>query len=242
LLAALFAAAVIAVAVKPAMGLEVWPLREWTFAFGGGFQPKALPKREPTPVSFFLSGSIESKTGAQPPALRTLELEGDNHAAIDVTGLPACGWADLRSADTAEVRRACGGALVGSGEVELLLAYPGSSPIPVRSELVVLNGGFRGGVTSLFLHARISTPTETTIVAPVKIKKIDDGRYGTRATASIPKFAGGYGLVESFSLKIEKGILTATCFDRRLQTKLGASFADRTILSGTLFQPCTPKG
>jgi hypothetical protein len=224
------------------MGITLWPPIEWTFKANGGFRPKALPKKGPAPISSFLLGRIESLTGAQPPALKTLELEGDKHVAFDVDGLPACGWADLRAADTAEVRKACGGALIGSGETQLLLAYPENSPISVRSELLLVNGGFRAAVTTLFLYAHIGIPTATAIVAPVKVKKVDHGRYGLLATVSIPKLAEGYGQVESFFLRIEKGVLAATCADDRLQAGIALDFADSTALSATLVQFCNPKG
>jgi hypothetical protein len=241
LLAITFAIAVASVAA--ANGLELWPPVRWTFSADGGFLPKALPREEPAPISFFLSGRIESQDGSIPPRLETFEVEGDKHVAIDVKGLPVCAWKDLRSADTAQVRRACGGALVGSGMVKLGIRLS-ERVIPVKSELLVINGGFKGGVTTLFLHAynSIPTPTPAAIVAPVKIEKIARARYGLRATASIPTFAGGGGKVESFSLNIQKGILTATCGDRRLQAVLGLDFADGTELSGTLFSPCVPKG
>jgi deazaflavin-dependent oxidoreductase (nitroreductase family) len=59
-------------------------------------------------------------------------------------------------------------------------------------------------------------------VTTVKIKKINKGRYGLLATASIPKIAGAAGSVTSFSLVVDKkftykgkkvSVLSAKCPD-----------------------------
>ncbi|HVQ60163.1 MAG TPA: hypothetical protein VMS60_14775 [Solirubrobacterales bacterium] len=222
-------------------GGEIWPPPNLIVTAGSAFHPKALPRKGPAPISLFLSGTIGTRDGTWSPALETLEVEGDKHVAIDVKGDPTCARKDLRFADTAEVRRACGDSLVGSGEVKLGIKFP-ETLIPAKSKLLLLYGGFRGGTTTLFLHAHITIPTPRAIVAPVKIRKIDRARYGLRATVSIPPFLEDDWLVESFYLNFKKGILTATCTDARLQATIAPVFVDGTEPAGTLFSPCTPKG
>jgi hypothetical protein len=116
--------------------------------------------------------------------------------------------------------------------------------------LLVFNGGEKGGVTTLYIHAYITLPVPAAIVTTLKIKKIHHGRYGLLTTATIPKIAGE-GAVTSFSLKIGKNytykgkkvsILSAKCPDGKLQAHALAKFADNTQISTEFVRPCVGKG
>lgn len=236
------AVAATALAVKPNKDPVVIEAGNLKITVDGGFAPEALPKSKPAPISFFVSGKLETKDGEHPPALRTFELEGDKHVAIDVKGVPVCKSGELQSTNTSQARAVCGDTLVGQGRAEAEIKFVEQDPIPVRSELLVLNGGFRGGVTTLFVHAYITVPTPAAIVTTVKIKNVRKGRYGLQSIATIPKIAGGSGSITSFSLKINPGILTATCTDGHLNARGAAIFSDGTKVEAEVARPCTPKG
>jgi hypothetical protein len=210
--------------------------------YDGGFSPKALPKNEFAPISFFLWSKIRQVEGKHPPAIREFQLLGDKNVKIDVKGVPTCKSGQLQATTTANARKACGPAIVGSGTTEVEVQFPEQPPIKVKSELLAFNGGFKGGVTTLFIHAYLTAPVTAAIVTTVKIKKVKKGRYGTESIASIPKIAGGSGSVTYFKLKFEKGILFGKCPDARLQAHGTAIFADNTKAAATVIRPCTPKG
>jgi hypothetical protein len=212
--------------------------------FDGGFSPKALPKKKPAAISFNVFGKIRSLDPAEPhpPALREFEIEGDKHVSIDVGGVPVCRAGEIESTDTAAARKACGPAIIGTGKTEVGVKFPEQRELNVHSELLAFNGGVRGGVTTLLIHAYLASPVAAAIVTTVKIKTIHKGRYGTLSVASIPRIAGGSGSVKSFSLKIEKGILWATCPDGHLNARGSAIFADATKISAGVVKPCTSKG
>ena len=50
------------------------------------------------------------------------------------------------------MKRKCGPAIVGTGAIAVEVQFPDQAPVDVRGELLVLNGGFEGGVTTLYLH------------------------------------------------------------------------------------------
>jgi hypothetical protein len=210
--------------------------------YDGGFSPQALPKKKPVPISFFLWSKIRDVNGEHPPALRKFLLEGDKNVHIDVDGLPTCRAGKIQSTTTAAARKACGPAIVGSGTTQAEIKFPEQPPIQVKSELLAFNGGFSGGVTTLYVHAYLSAPVAAAIVTTVKIKKIHKGRYGTRSIATIPKIAGGSGSVTYFRLKFDKGILFGTCSDGRLQAHGTGVFENGVKASATVIRPCTPKG
>jgi len=210
--------------------------------YDGGFSPKALPKNKLAPISFFLWAKLRTLDGKHPPAIREFKLEGDKNVVVDVKGVPTCTSGKLQSQTTAGARKACGPAIVGSGTTDVEVEFTEQPPIDVHSELLAFNGGVKGGVTTLYIHAYLTAPVTAAIVTTVKIKKVKKGRYGTESIALVPKIAGGAGSVTYFKLKFDKGILFAKCPDGRLQAHGTGVFADGTKASATVIRPCTPKG
>ncbi len=175
--------------------------------------------------------------------LKEFNVETDKNGAINVKGLPVCTASKLQSQDTKHAEAICRPAIIGSGTATAEIAFPEQAPIPATSKIIAFNGGFKGGVTTLYIHAYLTVPTPAAIVTTVKIKKIHNGRYGLEAVSSIPKIAGGSGSVKSFSLTInKKGVLSAKCPDGKLQAHGTAVFVDGTRVSGEIVRTCTPKG
>jgi hypothetical protein len=214
--------------------------------YDGGFSPKKMSRTKPTPISFNVEAKIKSvdPDEAHPPALREFLIEGDRHASLHVEGIPACRSSEIQSTTTAAARKACGRALIGHGKTVVEVKFPEQPAFLAHSELLAFNGGSRGGVTTLFIHAFLTAPITAAVVTTVKVKKIHKGRYGLLSTATIPKIAGGAGSVVSFTLTLNKGIIKATCADGKLQARGTGVFASTppTKLTGTVTRPCTPKG
>lgn len=213
------------------------------FTFDGGFTPTTLPKKKLAPIVLTASGKIATKDGTHPPALKEVEVETDKNGTINVKGVPACTSGKLQSRDTKAAEKVCGSAIIGTGTTSVEIQFPEQNPIPVNSKLLAFNGGTKGGVTTLFIHAYITVPTPAAIVTTVKIKHIHKGRYGTLSIASIPKIAGGSGSVTSFSLKVgnKKKVLFAKCPDGKLQAHATAKFSDGTKVSAGIVRTCTGK-
>ena len=90
------------------------------------------------------------------------------------------------------------------GKTTVEIQFPEQKPIDVNSKLLVFNGGFSGGTTTLYIHAYFTAPVTGAIVTTLKIKKVHNGRYGLKTVATIPKIAGGSGSVKTFNLTINK--------------------------------------
>lgn len=210
--------------------------------FDGDFKPKALSKAKPTPITFDISGDIEDVTGAHPPALKEFILESDKNAAIDVKGVPTCRSSKLQSSNTAAAEAACRPAIIGSGHATAGIKFSEQPEIFAKSKIIAFNGGFKGGVTTLFIHAYLTVPVPAAIVTTVKIKKIHKGRYGLLSVATIPKIAGGSGSVTHFDLTINRpGVLSAKCTDGKLQVHGEAVFTNGPTLAATVTRPCISK-
>jgi hypothetical protein len=210
--------------------------------FNGGFSPKVLSKTKLTPITLTVSGDVRTLDGTHPPALKEFNVQTDKNGAINVKGLPVCTASKLQSQDTKHAEAICKSSIIGSGQATAEIAFPEQSPIPAKSKIIAFNGGFKGGVTTIYVHAYLTVPTPAAIVTTVKVKKIHSGRYGLEAVSSIPKIAGGSGSVTHFNLTInKKGVLSAKCPDGKLQAHGTAVFSDGTRASAEVTRTCTGK-
>jgi hypothetical protein len=214
----------------------------------GGFTPKALPKKgKPAPITLNVSGKIQTLDGSHIPAVKEIIVETDKSGSIDTKGLPKCTAGKLQAQDTAHAEAICKNAIIGSGTTNVEVEFPESTPFIAKSKLVAFNGGTSGGKTTIYIHAYLSSPVSAAVVTTVKTSKIHNGRYGTKAIATIPKIAGGYGSAKEFSLTLDRGVnntpfLFANCPDGHLDAKATSVFSDGTKLIGTFTRSCTPKG
>jgi hypothetical protein len=241
--------ALIAVSVAGVSSAEKVTVGNLEFEAEGKFVPKVMPKKTLAPIELTAEGSIKTKDGTHPPALKEVLLETDKNGSINVKGVPTCTSGKLQSQDTKAAEAICRTALVGTGTTNVEIEFPDSKPVLVKSKLLVFNGGGTATKT-LFIHAYITVPVPAAIVTTVKIKKINKGRYGLLSKATIPKIAGGSGSVTDFQLTIGKktsykqkySILSAKCPDGKLQAHAVAIFDDGTKAQTDFVKACTGKG
>jgi hypothetical protein len=217
----------------------------------GGFAPTALPRTKDAPIEIFGSGKISTINGELPPILKNIQFEFDKHGSVDTTGLPKCTSAKLQATTVPVARKLCPGAIVGTGRGHAIVKFPEQGPIPADSPITVFNGPEKGGDPTVYAHAYITVPAPTTIVIPVRIETIKNGRYGYRVNTEIPKLAGGYGIPISGKIRIGRkwtykgkkhSYINARCPDGRLQAIGSFGFKDGTQMQGSFLTPCQIRG
>ena len=238
-------------AVAAAEGpIYVVPPAQISFTFSADFTPKVLSKRQLTGTSMRVGTKVSTEDGSQPPALRELVLELDKNLAIDAKGLPVCHPRPQEYEDMQSAGMDCPDALVGVGQAEFEIAFPEQTPFTARSEVHAFNAGVANGKTQLLLHAYLGTPVSAAVVIPGEVHRTSKGRFGLQVIAKVPKVAGGYGSLTSFSLRLgrkftykgkRQSYLLAKCPDRHLQAKGVGIFSDGTRLSGTAVRTCIPE-
>lgn len=250
----LLVAAVAGGAVKPNQPTTV-QVGDLDLTFNGGFSPTVLPKKTMAPIALSIEGKFKTLDGKHLPALKEFLIETDKNGTLNVKGYPVCPASRIESTDTKHALAACEPALIGKGKTEVGIELADQPEVNAHSDLLVFNGGVKGGVTTLLVHAYLTQPVPAAVVTTVKVKKIHNGRFGTLSVASIPKIAGGSGSVKSFSLKIDKkftyqgkkvSVLSAQCPDGKLQAKGKAIFFDykteeTTSASAEFIRTCTGK-
>lgn len=217
----------------------------------GGFSPTALPKNKPAPITLNIEGSIKTTDGTHLPALKEVIAEFDKNGETNAKGIPVCTSGKLQATDTAAAKKACPTAIVGEGTTDVEVEFPEQAPFTAHSKLYAFNGGVKGGVTTLYIHAYLSSPVSAAVVTTTKISKTHHGRYGTKTVTTIPKIAGGYGSVKKFTLQFQRtftykgkkqSYLVAKCPDGHLNAHAVSVFADGSKLTGDFVRSCTPKG
>lgn len=215
------------------------------FKVDGVAKPKALPKREMSPIAVEVRGTVVRSNATHPPALREAIIDLDKNTEIDAASLPACGFRRLAGRSTATVRTACRDAIVGKGMAQI--GFATSEGQPVEAPLTLVNGGIAGGLTKLFIHGEIATSPPVPLVATVKIEKARKGRYGVSTQWRIPRILEGSGSLLKFNFELERGYVRARCTDGKLQTNIvKALFRNEagpqtvTIMKGTVIKSCTP--
>lgn len=218
-------------------------------ADNGGISPSTLPKHGSAPITARLMGEIGTVDGSHPPALQSISLEVDRTIGIDAVGLPTCKARQIETTTSATARRACGSAIVGSGNAEVEVAFSEQAPFSATGPVTLFNAGVRGPTTSLLLHAYVNVPAPTAIVVEATVTRIHRGRFGLQIEAQVPKIAGGAASVTKFELKIgrkftyrgkRKSFLVAGCPTGSWVTKGSVLFAGDTKLGLAHVFPCTP--
>lgn len=214
----------------------------------GGFTPTTLPKQHYAPIKLHGFGKISTANGETPPILETITLWFDKHGEVITKGLPVCTAGRLQATTPAVARKNCRGAIVGTGFGTAVVNFPEQRPIIASSPITIFNGPPKHGNPTVLAHAYLSVPAPTTYIVPIEIQRVNDGRYGFKTEAKIPKIAGGAGTPLYGRLKIGRewtykgkrlSYANASCADGRLQGKGQFQFKDGTFVEGTLIKPCT---
>jgi hypothetical protein len=215
----------------------------------GGFEPRLLPKRAYAPIDFRGHADIGTTDDSMPPALRLVKLEFDRDGKLDSTGLAACPPARIEGATPQQARHRCKAAIVGSGQVGATIGLPGQARVEISSPLTLFNGPRQAGHPTVVAHAQATFPAVETYVVVVPIER-RSGAYRYRASFEVPEIAGGYGALTHADVEIgrryrshgaTRSYVSARCSDYILQTRAYLSFADGTIVSGSIFKTCRPR-
>lgn len=213
----------------------------------GSFEPRLLPKRSYAPIHFQGYGEIKTTDGSMPPPLQHIKLEFDRDGRLATAGLPICQPAELGSASPKQARRRCRGAIVGTGSISATVRELGR--LSISSALTLFNGPRQDGNPTAVLHAQAPSPVSETYVIVVPIER-RSGAYRYRAEFDVPPIADGLGSLTRIEARVgrryqlggsERSYVSARCSDYVLQTRGYVSFADGTVISGSIFKACQPK-
>jgi hypothetical protein len=209
--------------------------------------PRVLPAHGEAPVAITSITRLKSTDGSPPPALKRIVFVFDKNGSIDTRGLPTCSSAKLANTTPAQARKRCAGAIVGSGTGRAIVTMPGMPAVRINSPLTFFNAAPVGGNPTLIVHAYETVPSAQTILVPLTVERVKQGRYGYQVKVEFPEIAGGFGAATLAEATIDKtwerggrtvGYANAACAGGRLQVQGAISLADGSFFPGTLVSPC----
>jgi hypothetical protein len=213
----------------------------------GGFTPRELPRRAFAPIDFEGWAEVKAVKGGVPPALRQVVLDFDRDGRLSTNGLATCSMAQVENATPRQARATCPRAIVGKGKIEAIVARPEQAPALIRSPLTIFNGPRQGGNLSIVAHARFPPiPTAQTFAIAIPVERRGPA-YSYRVVFDIPPIADGYGALTRAELRIGKrfrsggvrrSYVSARCSDGILETHGRFTFAEGTIIDGSVEKPC----
>lgn len=212
----------------------------------GGFTPRTLPRQTFAPIDFTGRADLKAVDGSVPPPLQQVVLDFDRDGKLSTGGLPICQPGLLEEVTPAEARSRCPNAIVGTGHVSALITREAGPPILASSPITLFNGPPQAGHPTVILHARTTVPATQNFVLTIPIEK-RPGQYRYRATVDVPPIAAGRGSLIHLDVKVgkryryrgsERSYTSARCGDGIFRTRGRFSFADGTIIDGSVEKPC----
>ena len=131
----------------------------------GGFEPHTLPRRQFAPIDFQGHVDISARRGAPLSPLQQALIDFDRDGRLSVAGLPTCAPETIAQLGTEGARRACRGAIVGTGHVAAAISLLGAA-VQTRAPLTIFNGPRLATGPSVVLHARTLDPPPRNVRDP----------------------------------------------------------------------------
>ena len=92
------------------------------------------------PVAVTIDSSFKSADGADPPPqLRTISIGINRRGKIFDRGLPTCRVRKIQPATISAAKRICGGAIVGSGHVQVRVHLANQPPFTFKGPMLVFH-------------------------------------------------------------------------------------------------------
>jgi hypothetical protein len=200
-LIAVVAAAVLVVAV--AAEAEVQQEGNLIVAFEGGISPHALPRTGTAPVRVSVGTTVRTTDGADPPPqLREISIGINREGKLFNRGLPTCRVREIQPTTIRAARRICGGAIVGSGHVEVRVHLPNQPPFTFNGPLLAFNAKPVGGKRRILAQVYGTRPPSAFVLS-FKIFRAR-GTFGTLIRTRLPQSARRWAYVTHFDMNLRR--------------------------------------
>lgn len=171
--------------------------------FNSDLDPSRLPRQTPVPVAVRVAGDVATAGDpSQLPQLRTIRIAINRQGRLFDRGLPTCNVREIQPATERNARRACGGAIVGSGHVELQARLPTQPPFMVEARLLAFNGPRKDGGKLILAQAYGRKPPGAFIL-PFRVSR-QPGLFGTVLSTTLPQSAERWAYLTHFDLTLHR--------------------------------------
>jgi hypothetical protein len=182
---------------------EVFPEGNLRVTFDGGISPHALPRVGTAPVAVSVSTTIATSDGTDPPPqLREISIGINREGKIFDRGLPTCRVRKIQPTTIRAARRICGGAIVGSGHIEVRVHLTNQAPFTFKGPLLVFNAERSGGKRRLLAQVYGRRPPSAFVLTFKVLKQ--PGTFGTVVRTRLPKSAWKWAYLTHFDMRLRR--------------------------------------
>ena len=172
--------------------------------FDGGITPRALPRTGDAPVTVAIDSGFSTTDGTDPPPqLRQISIGINKDGRIYDRGLPTCQVRKVQPATIAAARRICGGAIVGSGHVQVRVHLANQPPFTFKGPMLVFHAKRADGHRRLLAQVYGLKPPSA-FVLNFNILETNGGTFGTVIKTTLPKPARQWAYVTHFDMKLRR--------------------------------------
>ncbi len=172
-------------------------------SFDGGIHPRKLPRVGVAPVAVSVESTIKSADGTEPPPqLREIEIAINREGRLFSRGLPTCRIREIQPTTIAAARRICGGAIVGSGHVQVRVHLTNQAPFTFTGPLLAFNAKPTGGKRRILAQVYGTRPPSAFVLTFKIIRR--KGTFGTLIRTTLPKPAQKWAYVTHFEMRLRR--------------------------------------
>lgn len=169
----------------------------------GGISPRSLPRTGMAPVTVTLDSTFKSAEGLDPPPqLHTIAVGINRGGQIFDRGLPTCRVRRIQPTTIKAARRICGGAIVGSGHVQVRVHLANQPPFTFKGPLLVFHAKPADGHRRLLAQVYGLKPPSAFVLTFDVLEK--QGTFGTVIKTTLPKPARQWAYVTHFDMKLHR--------------------------------------
>lgn len=171
--------------------------------FDGGITPRALPRTGTAPVTVAVDSSFGTTDGEDPPPqLRTIAVGINRGGSVFDRGLPTCRVRRIQPTTIKAARRICGGAIVGSGHVQVRVRLANQPPFTFKGPMLVFHAQPTGGHRRLLAQVYGRKPPSAFVLNFNVFQ--ERNTFGTVIKTTLPKPALQWAYVTHFDMKLHR--------------------------------------
>ena len=172
-------------------------------SFDGGISPRTLPRVGTAPVAVSVETGIRSSDGTDPPPqLRSISIGINRNGKLFDRGLPTCRVREIQPATIRAARRICGGAIVGSGHVQVRVHLTNQPPFTFTGPLLAFHAERAGGKRRILAQVYGIRPPSAFILSFKILKR--KGTFGTLIRTTLPAPARKWAYVTGFDMRLKR--------------------------------------
>jgi hypothetical protein len=171
--------------------------------FDGGISPRALPRTGVAPVTVSVDSSFAAADGTDPPPqLQDISIGINRDGKVFDRGLPTCRVRKIQPTTIRAARRICGGAIVGSGHVQVRVHLTNQEPFTFTGPLLVFHAERSGGNRRLLAQVYGRKPPSAFVLTFKILER--KGTFGTVIKTTLPKPARSWAYVTHFDMRLRR--------------------------------------